>query len=118
VPWSAVFISWCVMHAGATKAEFKFAMAHSVFGNHAIKNALKGQGVFQGFDITAQTPAVGDIVQHNRRGNNFNFAFARTHANYQSHSASLAKSDRMSRAVSRSAWAVTKVTLFNGRLYV
>ena len=54
VPWSAVFISWCVMHAGATKAEFKFAMAHSVFANHAIKNALKGQGVFQGFDITAQ----------------------------------------------------------------
>ena len=86
VPWSAVFISWCVMQAGATKAEFKFAMAHSVFANQAIKNALKGEGLFQGFDITAQKPAVGDIVQHNRRGNNFNFVFARTHVNYESHS--------------------------------
>ena len=28
VPWSAVFISWCVKKAGATPAEFKFAMAH------------------------------------------------------------------------------------------
>jgi|SRR5215210_6047166 len=86
VPWSAVFISWCVQQAGATRSEFKFAMAHSVFVNQAIKNALNGEGVFQGFDITAQKPAVGDIIQNNRRGNNFDFAFARTHANYESHS--------------------------------
>jgi hypothetical protein len=87
VPWSAVFVSWCVKAAGASKAEFKFAMAHSVFVNQAIKNALDGQGVFQGFDIPAQTPAVGDIIQNNRRGNKFDFAFARTHKNYESHSA-------------------------------
>jgi hypothetical protein len=86
VPWSAVFISWCVKQAGATKAEFKFAMSHSVFANQAIKNAMNGQGVFQGFDITAQPPSVGDIIQNNRRGNTFDFAFARTHANYESHS--------------------------------
>ena len=86
VPWSAVFISWCVKQAGATKAEFKFAMAHSVFVNQAIKNALNGTGVFQGFDITAQKPEVGDIVQNNRRGNKFDFAFARKHSQYESHS--------------------------------
>ena len=86
VPWSAVFVSWCVMQAGATKAEFKFAMAHSVFVNQAIKNAVKGEGVFHGVEISDQPPAVGDIIQHNRRGNTFNFAFARTHTSYESHS--------------------------------
>ena len=86
VPWSAVFVSWCVKHAGATKPEFKFAMAHSVFVNQAIKNAVNGQGVFQGFDIAVQKPAVGDIIQNNRNGNTFDFAFARTHSQYVSHS--------------------------------
>jgi hypothetical protein len=86
VPWSAVFVSWCVKQAGATKAEFKFAMSHSVFVNQAIKNAVSGTGVFQGFDITARPPDVGDIIQNNRRGNKLDFAFARTHANYESHS--------------------------------
>jgi len=87
VPWSAVFVSWCVKQAGATKVEFKFAMAHSVFVNQAIKNAINGVGVFRGFDITAQRPEVGDIIQNNRRNNTFDFNFARTHANYESHSA-------------------------------
>ena len=86
VPWSAVFVSWCVKQAGATKAEFKFAMAHSVFVNQAIKNALAGQGVFQGFSFDTQPPAVGDIIQFNRRGNKFSFDFARTHTAYESHS--------------------------------
>lgn len=87
VPWSAVFVSWCVKEAGATKSEFKFAMAHSVFVHQAIQNALKGEGVFQGFDITAEKPALGDIIQNNRRGHKFDFDFARTHPNYESHSA-------------------------------
>ena len=86
VPWSAVFVSWCVKHAGASKAEFKFAMAHSVFVHQAIKNADKAVGVFQGFPIDAEGPAVGDIIQNNREGNRFDFAFARANANYISHS--------------------------------
>lgn len=86
VPWSAVFVSWCVKQAGATKQEFKFAMSHSVFVNQAIKNAVQGQGVFQGFDIAVQKPAVGDIIQNNRNGQTFDFAFARTHSQYTSHS--------------------------------
>jgi hypothetical protein len=87
VPWSAVFVSWCVKQAGAAKAEFKFAMAHSVFVHQAIRNAANSQGVFHGLDITAHAPAVGDIIQNNRGGNHFDFAFARTHTNYVSHSA-------------------------------
>ena len=86
VPWSAVFVSWCVKQAGATKSEFKFAMAHSVFVNQAIKNATNNTGVFRGFDITERAPQVGDIIQNNRSGNNFNFRFAKKHTDYVSHS--------------------------------
>jgi hypothetical protein len=86
VPWSAVFVSWCVKQAGATADEFKFAMSHSVFVNQAIKNGLRGEGVFQGFDISDHVPGVGDIIQNNRRGNRFSFDFARTHSQYESHS--------------------------------
>jgi len=86
VPWSAVFVSWCVKQAGATKAEFKFAMAHAVFVNQAIKNAASGVGVFQGVEITDHPPGVGDIIQYNRSGNTFDFAFAKTHTSYESHS--------------------------------
>jgi hypothetical protein len=87
VPWSAVFVSWCVKSAGATTAEFKFALAHSIFVNEAIKNATNGVGVFQGFDITKKAPEVGDIIQNNRNGNKFDFNFAKTHSKYESHTA-------------------------------
>jgi hypothetical protein len=86
VPWSAVFISWCVKQAGATKSEFKFAMAHAVFVNQAIKNASNEQGVFRGLHIDDHAPAVGDIIQHNRGGHSFDFDFAKTHTSYESHS--------------------------------
>ncbi|HEV7904268.1 MAG TPA: DUF2272 domain-containing protein [Pyrinomonadaceae bacterium] len=86
VPWSAVFISWCVKQAGATKAEFEFAMAHARFVHTAIQNAAKGTGVFQGFDISVQPPAVGDIIQNNRGGTKHNFAFASKNKGYNSHS--------------------------------
>ncbi len=87
VPWSAVFVSWCVQNAGATKLEFEFAMAHSKFVHKAIQNGLSGTGIFQAFDISAVAPQVGDIIQNNRAGNNFAFNFARTHQDYASHSA-------------------------------
>ncbi len=87
VPWSAVFVSWCVKQAGATSSEFKFAAAHSVFVHEAIRNALNGTGVFHGLDITAHPPDVGDIIQNNRLGTTHDYAFARTHKNYSSHSA-------------------------------
>jgi hypothetical protein len=85
--WSAVFVSWCVMKAGATAAEFTFAEAHSQFVNKAIENARKKVGVFRGFDIKTGKPEIGDIIQNNRGGHKFDFAFAAANASYESHSA-------------------------------
>jgi hypothetical protein len=87
VPWSAVFVSYCVKQAGATAAEFEFAQAHSVFVYEAIQNAINGTGVFHGLDISAHPPNVGDIIQNNRNGTSHDYAYARTHRNYESHSA-------------------------------
>ncbi|HMV84792.1 MAG TPA: DUF2272 domain-containing protein [Blastocatellia bacterium] len=86
-PWSAVFVSWCISNAGAGSDEFKFAAAHSVFVHWAIKNATAGTGLFQGFAISDYAPQLGDIIQHNRGGNHFDFAFATANKNYISHSA-------------------------------
>lgn len=44
VPWSAVFVSWCVKKAGASHSEFKFSSAHSVFMHEAIRKAKSGAG--------------------------------------------------------------------------
>jgi hypothetical protein len=86
-PWSAVFVSWCMFAAGATRDEFKFAQAHSVFVHTAIQNGLGQRGVFRAFPVDVAAPQMGDIIQHNRGGNHFNFEFAKTHPNYISHSA-------------------------------
>jgi hypothetical protein len=87
VPWSAVFVSWCVKSAGATAAQFEFAAAHSQFVFKAIANTVAGQGDFRGYAPDQYAPKVGDIVQNNRAGKRFDFAFASTHRAYQSHSA-------------------------------
>lgn len=87
VPWSAVFVSWCVRQAGATGDEFRFSGAHAVFVHKAIKNELQGVGVFRGRRITEHAPAVGDIIQNNRTGTKHDYDFARKNADYNSHSA-------------------------------
>ncbi|WP_343692197.1 DUF2272 domain-containing protein [Chitinophaga sp.] len=87
VPWSAVFISYCVKSAGAISQEFLFAPSHSQFVHFAIKNAENNTGVFKGFDITAVQPELGDIIQNNRGGNKYDFAYAKKHDAYPSHSA-------------------------------
>jgi hypothetical protein len=87
VPWSAAFVSWCVKKAGATATEFKFADGHSKFVYKAIQNALNGTGVFHGLDISVHPPSVGDIIHNNRNGATLDFAYARTHKDYASHSA-------------------------------
>jgi len=87
VPWSAVFVSFCVKDAGATAAEFRFAQAHSVFVHAAIQNALNNTGVFRGVRITEGAVRVGDIIQNNRGGLSHDYDFAKTNSQYQSHSA-------------------------------
>ena len=85
--WSAVFVSWCVRKAGASKKEFKSAFRHSEFVHWAIQNANAGTGLFRGQDIVAYAPKVGDIIQNNRGKNKFTFKFAGKNSKYESHSA-------------------------------
>ena len=87
VPWSAVFVSWCVKKAGATKTEFRFAVSHSKFVHFAIQNTISGKGVFRARKITEYRPKIGDIVHNNRSGNKFDYAYAQAHNSYESHSA-------------------------------
>src|SRR4029450_6441137 len=87
VPWSAVFVSWCVKQAGATPTEFSFSAAHSEFVHAAIRNAGTGTGVFRALPVNVRGPTIGDIIQVNRNGQTFDYAFAETHAQYASHSA-------------------------------
>ncbi len=87
VPWSAVFVSWCVQSAGATKQQFHFAAAHAKFVHVAIKNHIQQVGVFHGRRPSTYGPALGDLLQNNRGKNTFNFDFAATHSQYESHSA-------------------------------
>jgi hypothetical protein len=83
VPWSGVFISWCVKTAGATSNEFRFSSRHAIFVHDAINNPR----AFAGLDIADHAPQIGDIIQNNRSGTRFDFEFARRHDNYPSHSA-------------------------------
>jgi hypothetical protein len=85
--WSAVFVSYCVKAAGATAGQFKFAEAHSEFVYQAIANAKTGKGDFKAFAPRARAPQPGDIIQNNRSGDHFDFAFAADQPSYESHSA-------------------------------
>ena len=87
VPWSAVFVSWCVKQAGATGAEFRFAESHSRFVYEAIKNAINGTGVLQAVEVSSYAPNLGDIIQNNRNGHSYDYAYAKANPAYESHSA-------------------------------
>lgn len=87
VPWSAVFVSWCVKQAGAIASEFRFAQSHSVFVYKAISNALQDTGVFRGRKVNEYQPKPGDIIHNNRGGNIYDYEYAKKHADYLSHSA-------------------------------
>jgi len=66
VPWSAVFVSWCMMTAGATREEFKFSSGHWEYVKAAIRNADKGTGVFRAVPIDRAPVEVGDLIHVNR----------------------------------------------------
>lgn len=85
--WSAVFVSWCVKQAGATAEQFRFDPMHSQFVYRAIANAEAGIGVFHGHPVADYSPRVGDILHNNRSGYHYDFAYARKHRSYASHSA-------------------------------
>jgi hypothetical protein len=85
--WSAVFVSWCVKTAGATRREFRFSARHAEFVQWAIGNAETGTGLFRAQPIESCVPATGDIIQNNRGGNSFGYGHAAEHDDYPSHSA-------------------------------
>ncbi len=87
VAWSAVFVSWCVKKAGATPAEFRFDPMHSQFVFKAIANTSANSGVFRGHPVSGYVPKLGDILHNNRAGKTFDFAYAKSHNSYESHSA-------------------------------
>jgi hypothetical protein len=86
VPWSAVFISWCVKKAGAADGEFLFNPQHSQFVFWAINQASKPNALFKGRDPALYAPKIGDIIQNNR-GAAMTFGTAATTKSYASHSA-------------------------------
>jgi hypothetical protein len=83
VAWSAVFISFCVKKAGATKTQFKFSARHSEFVHQAIHHP----GAYKGVPLSEHAPRVGDIIQNNRTKVLHDFAFAKANDSYESHSA-------------------------------
>jgi hypothetical protein len=86
-PWSAVFVSWCVKSAGATKKEFHFSDQHSKFVFWAIHNAETNDGLFRAYPIEECAPSVGDIIHNNRPKKKLTFKYAALHDDYPSHSA-------------------------------
>ena len=85
--WSAVFVSWCLKTAGASKKEFLFAQGHAKFVHWAIQNADTDSGLFRGYRIDECAVSVGDLIHNNRPGKNLTFAYAAGHDKYESHSA-------------------------------
>lgn len=84
--WSAVFVSWNVLQAGATKDNFTFSQRHSQFVFDAI-NRKNATPAFIAHKIGDYAPKVGDIIQNNRSGNKFEFDDAKDKSKYESHSA-------------------------------
>jgi hypothetical protein len=85
--WSAVFVSWCIRQAGASAQEFKFSPQHSVYVHWAIANMEARRGVFRAHPIDEVAPSIGDLIQNNRGGNSYDFAYAAEHTSYLSHTA-------------------------------
>ncbi len=87
VPWSAVFVSWCVQKAGASDSEFTFSALHAVFVNKAIADTNNAAAKFKGHHVKDYAPKIGDIIQNNRLGNTFDFEHAKDNNDYPSHTA-------------------------------
>ncbi len=85
--WSAVFVSWCLLHAGARNAEFDFSKRHAMFIKQTIGNALASAGVFRGRKIEDYKPKVGDLICANAAGGTKTYNQAANQNSYSSHSA-------------------------------
>lgn len=88
VPWSAVFVCWCLQKAGVSHAAFRFSRQHSVYIHAAIGRANAAPAkTFPGLDALAYAPEPGDIIHWNRGNGKITYAEAKTNSDYLSHSA-------------------------------
>jgi Uncharacterized protein conserved in bacteria (DUF2272) len=87
VPWSAVFISWCVLQAGIPQSDFHYSPQHSQYVKHAIARATNAPAAdnFVALRVTDYSPQPGDIIQHNRSGGNIKYDDAANNDGYPSH---------------------------------
>lgn len=85
--WSATFVSWCMLAAGATRTQFAFSVRHAMYIKAAIANADAARGVFRARPIADYVPKLGDIITWNRGGGTVTYDRARTLESYDSHGA-------------------------------
>jgi hypothetical protein len=87
VPWSAVFVCWCLQKAGVTHAEFRFSRQHSVYIHAAIGRAQANPPKnYPALDAATYAPVPGDIIHWNREGGTVTYAGAAGNSDYPSHS--------------------------------
>jgi hypothetical protein len=88
VPWSAVFVCWCLHQAGVTNAEFPFSPQHSAYIHAAIARAkMQPPKNYPALDIGTYAPKPGDIIHWNRLGGSMTYAAAAGDPDYASHCA-------------------------------
>jgi len=71
--YSAVFISWCIRTAGASKGEFPAAVSHSQYARRCIEAAKQAKGLFRARRMESYAPQPGDIVHVNRLDGTVNY---------------------------------------------
>lgn len=85
--WSATFVSWCVLTAGASKAEFDLSVRHAMYVKRAIADQDAKKGVFRAVPVDQAAPQPGDIIVANREGGKITYDQARQRESYPSHGA-------------------------------
>jgi hypothetical protein len=85
--WSATFVSWCMLAAGAARTEFALSVRHAMYIKAAIANQDAGQGLFRAHPIADYAPQLGDVITMNRGGGKVTYDQARTLKSYDSHGA-------------------------------
>ena len=74
----AVFISWCMRRAGASKDEFPTAVGHWEYARRALEQADKPDALFRGRSMDTYSPVVGDLIHLNRHGGKVDYNTARS----------------------------------------
>jgi hypothetical protein len=64
--YSAVFISWCMCAAGASKTDFPATAGHWKYASRALRNAEHEEGPFRARRIESYAPKLGDVIHVNR----------------------------------------------------